>query len=400
MSRTTFRFRPNALARFAKIPADEMPDAGRLAAWTETFPGHDADEVAMAAALFPATAPETFARWQTIRSNITKEMEERETMIRDDEPRFTLRPLRDVEMLEFRKRVEKMHRVAEEIDIIVDAEHYKKLAPGMQKLVKRTLGWFGPADELIMSGLDEVAMEVITIKEGQFHLRAQNDQECCHSEAYSLQIEKVIPHAEQAELVRAARDDPLVARTADWVRWWVITEHPIADFIAFMALTEGDSFSGQFSTLQYFKTQNILPGVTSLNELISRDENVHTAFWCFLQSKRLRHKAEETAVQKILTETMVLSDDFFRDALADPVPGMNFALMSQYVRFVGDVVIGMMGYSPVYNTTSPFPFMDNLSLNKVAKTNFFEYTPTQYQQLSKGALTFGIDDSPIEDEDQ
>ena len=73
-------------------------------------------------------------------------------------------------------------------------------------------------------------------------------------------------------------------------------------------------------------------------------------------------------------------------------------LMRQYVRFQADCVLADMGYAPLFRAENPFPFMDKLTLNEIAKTNFFEARPTQYQKVTKeGASRFAVDNSPVED---
>ena len=76
--------------------------------------------------------------------------------------------------------------------------------------------------------------------------------------------------------------------------------------------------------------------------------------------------------------------------------GKSAELLNQYVRYVADTVLIQTGFPPAYRAANPFNFMDMLALNEVAKSNFFEYRPTQYQNLgASGALEFAIDDSPI-----
>ena len=66
------------------------------------------------------------------------------------------------------------------------------------------------------------------------------------------------------------------------------------------------------------------------------------------------------------------------------------------MRYVADTILIQTGYPVVYNVSNPFPFTDMLSLNEVAKSNFFEFRPTQYQNLgTRGALDFAINESPI-----
>jgi ribonucleotide reductase beta subunit family protein with ferritin-like domain len=55
---------------------------------------------------------------------------------------------------------------------------------------------------------------------------------------------------------------------------------------------------------------------------------------------------------------------------------MNAPSMSTYIEFVADRLCIQMGYSPIYNATNPFSFMELISLE--GKTNFFEKRVGEY----------------------
>jgi ribonucleotide reductase beta subunit family protein with ferritin-like domain len=390
----TFYLKKKVLTRLLSGPVAEA-SAARLKEWAQEFPKVDKKLLPGVASLFPATSAKTFARWVAIRSPITPEWEKSEPLLRAEPGRTTILPIRDKGIWKFRKTIERLHWTADEVDLSEDTNDRKKVSDAEFGLIKQTLGWFGPADESVMVGLDEVALKKLPQKEAQFYLRAQSDQECVHSEAYSLQIQEVIPNNEREEVMNAAKNNPLVAQVADWIRWWVVAEHPAADFFAAMAFVEGVLFSGFFATLQFFKTKGLFPGITTLNEFISRDEGVHTLFWCFLLTKRLKFRPSAEAVQSIARETVRLSRRFFKRALPQPVVGLNAKLLGQYVQYVADTVLARTNYSPIYKVPNPFKFMDAMALNEVAKSNFFELQTTQYQNLGKGSLEFTIDTSPL-----
>jgi len=58
--------------------------------------------------------------------------------------------------------------------------------------------------------------------------------------------------------------------------------------------------------------------------------------------------------------------------------GMNQNLMIDYIHYVSDMVLVMLGYSKLFNTQNPFDFMDTISL--FGKDNFFENRPDAYQK--------------------
>ena len=120
-----------------------------------------------------------------------------------------------------------------------------------------------------------------------------------------------------------------------------------------------------------------MPGLTFSNELISRDEGMHTDFACLLFS-HMKERPNTKAVEAIITEAVAIEQEFLTDALPCALLGMNAKLMCQYIEFVADRLLVALGGPKYYNVTNPFDFMENISL--AGKTNFFEKRVGDYQK--------------------
>lgn len=120
-----------------------------------------------------------------------------------------------------------------------------------------------------------------------------------------------------------------------------------------------------------------MPGLTFSNELISRDEGMHTDFACLLFSM-IKNQPDQAAVRAIITEAVSIEQEFLTDALPVRLLGMNSDLMCQYIEFVADRLLLALGNTKVYNVSCPFDFMENISL--AGKTNFFEKRVGDYQK--------------------
>jgi ribonucleoside-diphosphate reductase subunit M2 len=127
-----------------------------------------------------------------------------------------------------------------------------------------------------------------------------------------------------------------------------------------------------------------MPGLTFSNELISRDEGMHTDFACLLFSL-LNTRPSKQVVQDIITEAVIIEKEFLTDALPCALLGMNATLMCQYIEFVADRLLLALGNTKYYNATNPFDFMENISL--AGKTNFFEKRVGDYQKAGVMAST-------------
>ena len=132
-----------------------------------------------------------------------------------------------------------------------------------------------------------------------------------------------------------------------------------------------------------------MPGLTFSNELIARDEGMHTDFAVLLFNK-LQKKPKKKKVQDIIKNAVEIEKEFICDALPCKLIGMNSKLMSQYIEFVADRLLTQLGYEKVWNSSNPFDFMEMISLD--GKTNFFEKRVADYS-LSSGVKTQEVFDT-------
>jgi ribonucleotide reductase beta subunit family protein with ferritin-like domain len=134
-----------------------------------------------------------------------------------------------------------------------------------------------------------------------------------------------------------------------------------------------------------------MPGLTFSNELISRDEALHTEFAVLLYSK-LAKKLPKKKVVEMIQEAVEIEKEFICEALPCRLISMNSKLMSQYIEFVADRLLVQLGYDKVYNATCPFDFMEQISVE--GKTNFFEKRVGEYALANKekDETTFDFND--------
>jgi len=146
------------------------------------------------------------------------------------------------------------------------------------------------------------------------------------------------------------------------------------------ACVEGIFFSGAFCSIFWLKKRGLMPGLTFSNELISRDEALHTEFAVLLYSK-LNKPLKRSKLLEIITEAVDLESEFIPSALPCKLIGMNEKLMKQYIEYVADRLIVQLGYQKHYNQSNTFDFLEMISME--GKTNFFERRVGEYALASK-----------------
>ena len=293
--------------------------------------------------------------------------------------RFVVFPIIHADIWDMYKRAQASIWSAEEIDLTKD--NWKQLDPDEQHFLSHILAFFAASDGIVNENIVDRLLAEVTYTEARYFYSFQLAIENVHSEVYSMLIDTYITDATvKLKLFNAIETIPAVKKKADWAMNW--TNSDTATFgqrlVAF-ACVEGIFFSGSFAAIFWIKSkgQGLMPGLTYSNELISRDEGMHTDFACLLINKHLVNKPSIETIQTMVREAVDIEIEFLTVAIPVTLIGMNTDLMGQYIRFVADFLLVTLKCPKIYNVTNPFGFMENLSME--GKTNFFERRVSEYQ---------------------
>ncbi|MEO9533968.1 MAG: ribonucleoside-diphosphate reductase small subunit [Crocinitomicaceae bacterium] len=322
--------------------------------------------------------------------------EAEEPILAKNNDRFVLFPIQHDDIWQFYKKSEASFWTAEEIDLSQDLIDWnEKLNDDERHFIKHVLAFFAASDGIVNENLAENFLAEVQYTEAKFFYGFQIAIENIHSETYSLLIDTYIKDDKDKKYLFNAVDTiPCVKRKADWALRW-IDEGSYAERLIAFAAVEGIFFSGSFCSIFWLKKRGLMPGLSFSNELISRDEGLHCDFACLLYNNHLVNKLPKETVSKIITDAVEIEKEFVTDAIPVKLIGMNAELMTQYIEFVADRLLGELGCEKVYNTSNPFDFMDMISIQ--GKTNFFEKRVAEYQKA--GVLNSGENQSFSLDED-
>tara|TARA_Y100001970_G_scaffold291000_2_gene426632 strand:- start:7562 stop:8458 length:897 start_codon:yes stop_codon:yes gene_type:complete len=267
----------------------------------------------------------------------------------------------------------------EEIDFAKDGKDWDKLTNDEQHFIKNVLAFFAASDGIVNENLVLNFMSEIKVPEALAFYSFQNAIETVHSETYSLLIDTYIKEEEEKNrLLNAVETIPCVRKKADWAIKWIESDKDnFATRLVAFACVEGIFFSGAFCSIYWLKERGVMHGLTFSNELISRDESLHTEFAILLYS-HIVNKLSEEQVHNIIKDAVVIEKEFIIDSLPCRLLGMNSDLMSQYIEFVSDRIVVQLGYNKIYNVSNPFDFMDRIGLED--KQNFFEVRVSNYSK--------------------
>ena len=315
-----------------------------------------------------------------------------EPILEENKNRFVIFPIQHHDIWEWYKKMEASFWTAEEIDLHQDLNDWNsKLNADEKYFIKHILAFFAASDGIVNENLAENFVNEVQYSEAKFFYGFQIMMENIHSETYSLLIDTYVKdEAEKTKLFQAIEVFPAIKKKADWALKWIESDSFAERLIAFAAV-EGIFFSGSFCSIYWLKKRGLMPGLTFSNELISRDEGMHTDFAVLLFSK-LEKKPKKAKVIDLIKEAVVIEQEFITEALPCKLIGMNAKLMKQYIEFVADRLIVQLGYPKIYNSSNPFDFMEMISLE--GKTNFFEKRVGDYSLSNndKSEDCFGADE--------
>ena len=299
--------------------------------------------------------------------------------------RYTLFPISPSEesLYKLYKKAVASFWTVEEIDFSRDRDDWNKLSSDEQHFVKYVLAFFAGSDGIVQENLATRFQRDVSSPVARLFYAFQNSMEGIHSETYSLLIDQYVKDkTEQNTLFRALDGVPVIQKKARWAMDWMESrDTSYAQRLVGFACVEGIFFSGSFCAIYWLKKRGLLPGLTFSNELISRDEGLHTEFAVEMYHK-LENKITPDMIAKIVKEAVVIETEFICEALPCSLIGMNSRDMTQYIQFVADRLAQQLGILKIYKVSNPFDFMELISLE--GKTNFFEKKVSEYSKPGVG----------------
>ena len=287
---------------------------------------------------------------------------------------YTMFPIQDMDAWTmYKKQVDCFWRV-EEVDLSKDMVHWKQLTESEQHFLSMILAFFASSDGIVLENLALRFMADVQSSEARAFYGFQIAMENIHSEMYSVLIDTYVEQSKKSSLFRAIETFPCIQKKAEWALKWIGDSSSFATRLVGFACVEGIFFSGAFCSIYWMKKRGLMPGLTFSNELISRDESMHTDFAVLLYKRQ--EPLTQEVLHSIVREAVTIEKEFIVDSLPCKLIGMNSDSMSQYIEFVADRLCTQLGYPKIYQSTNPFSWMEMISLE--GKTNFFEKRVGEY----------------------
>ena len=197
-----------------------------------------------------------------------------------------------------------------------------RLNQGEREFIEHVLAFFAASDGIVNENLLERFSAEVQAAEARCFYGFQIMMENIHSETYSLLIDTYIRDPIQREHLFDAIDTiPCIKKKADWaLRWITDKDAAFGERLVAFAAVEGIFFSGSFASIFWLKKRGLMPGLTFSNELICRDEGLHTDFGCLLFG-HLKRRPRVDIVRNIVTDAVKIEQEF--------LTGMSLAIFAR-----------------------------------------------------------------------
>lgn len=300
-----------------------------------------------------------------------------EPLLQENKSRYVLFPVEHDDIYRMYKKASSAYWVVDEVKFLQDLQDLEKLTENEKYFINHVLAFFAASDGIVMENLALRFFKEIPNPEVRQFYAFQNAMEAVHSEMYSLLINTYERDPlKRQQLFEAVNHFPAIQEKAEWaIRWIENEDAPFAQRLLAFAIVEGLFFSASFCAIFWLRERGLLPGLSFANQLISRDESMHTEFACLLYSKLVNRVPSET-VREMMREAVDIEMRFITESIPCNMIGMNADLMKEYIKYIADRLCTMLGYEKNYHSANPFQFMEFSALE--GKSSFFEVRVAEY----------------------
>ena len=328
-------------------------------------------------------------------------------MLLDPGFNLTLRPMKYPDFYEMYKNSIKNTWTVEEVDFSTDVTDLRsKMTPAERHMINRLVAFFATGDSIVSNNLVLNLYKHINSPEARMYLSRQLFEEAVHVQFYLTLLDTYIPdHEEREQAFSAIKNIPSIRAKGDFCMKWIDSindleslqtkedrQNFLLNLICFATCIEGLFFFAAFAYVYFLRSKGLLHGLAAGTNWVFRDESAHMNF-ALEVVKNVRNEEPdlfdvtmERRVVEMLDEAVECEMKFAEDILSGGVAGLSVVDMRQYLEFIADQRLAMLGLQKVYGAKNPFGFMDLQDVQELA--NFFERRVSAYQVAVAGDVSF------------
>lgn len=289
--------------------------------------------------------------------------------------------------------------VPEEINLSQDIKDYPNLPAPERRAYDKILSFLVFLDSIQTANLPNISA-YITANEVNLCLSIQIFQEALHSQSYSYMLDTICQPHERNSILYQWKDDEHLLRRNTFIGDQYNAfqeEQTIENFMRVIVanyILEGIYFYSGFMFFYNLGRNNLMPGSAQEIRYINRDENTH--LWLFrniLNELRQENPELFTPEKEAIYSEMIKTGceqeiAWGHYAIGDDIQGLNKSMITDYIKYLGNLRATAIGLEPVYESHMKEPesmrWVSQYANANMIKTDFFEARSTAYAKA--GAL--------------
>lgn len=285
--------------------------------------------------------------------------------------------------------------IPEEIGLSSDKNQYNNLTPKEQDAFDRIICFLIFLDSLQTFNLPNIN-EYVTAPEINGLLTMQAFQEYVHSTSYAYVLESVVPPEKTVAIYDLWRTDAhLLKRNryiADMYQEFADNQSDRGFVKVCMAnyILEGIYFYSGFSFFYTLADRGIMTGTATEIKYINRDENTHLALFAGMFREMRKENPQiftpefDHELRMMMKGAVEQEIEWGHYVIGDSIEGLSKALISDYIKFLSNQRLNVLGLVPLYPeiTNNPMPWLNKFQQFNDVKTDFFEEKVINYSKSS------------------
>jgi ribonucleoside-diphosphate reductase beta chain len=328
-------------------------------------------------------------------------------MLLDPGMNLTLRPMAYPAFYEMYRNAIKNTWTVEEVDFSTDLVDLRsKMTDAERHLIHRLVAFFATGDSIVSNNLVLNLYKHINAPEARMYLSRQLFEEALHVQFYLTLLDTYVPDPQERAKAFAAVDNiPSIRAKAQFCMKWIDSiqnlhslqtkaerRQFLLNLICFAGVIEGLFFFAAFAYVYFLRSKGLLNGLAAGTNWVFRDESAHMSF--AFEAIRVMREEEpdlfdagmQADVMAMIREAVECETLFAQDLLSGGVAGLSVGEMRQYLEYVADQRMQMLGMPAMFKVKNSLAFMDLQDVQEL--TNFFERRVSAYQVGVTGNVTF------------
>lgn len=328
-------------------------------------------------------------------------------MLLDPGFNLTLRPMNYPAFYEMYRNAIKNTWTVEEVDLSIDLVDLRsRMTDAERHLIKRLVAFFATGDSIVANNLVLNLYKHINSPEARLYLSRQLFEEAQHVQFYLTLLDTYIPDlSERSQAFNAIEKIPSIREKAQFCFRWLNSIYELdgletleqrrgflLNLICFAACIEGLFFFAAFAYIYYLRSRGLLQGLAAGTSWVFRDESAHMTF-AFEVINTIRREQPELfnsklhqSITEMLVEAVNCETRFAEDLLGEGIMGLSLKDMRQYLEYIADQRLSILGIPCQFGVKNPFDFMNLQDVQEL--TNFFERRVSAYQIAVTGEVAF------------